>query len=103
MSVENRFVKRVKWKNIGYDECEMVLEWFRGMMFRGEKVEVVDGVTLEVVNVGENWARGKRVHWASREREDLVYEMKWGGGLKPWEMIEELLKVARVDLEGGGE
>ena len=103
MSVENRFVKRTKWKNIGYDDGEMMLEWFRGMMFRGEKVEVVDGVTLEVVHVGENWARRERVHWASREREDLVYEMVWGGDLKPWELIEELLKVVRDDLEGGGE
>ena len=62
-------------------------DYWKGMMYRGERVSCGGYATLEIIWIGEGWHRKERVYLRDVNR-DWVWEVSLLG--KPWEVIKEL-------------
>ena len=87
------FVKRTSLKGIREFDWSGI---YKGMMMRGEKLKITNDIFLEVIFVGESTTLQPRAFFASRERDDLVYEVPLFRN--PWDMMAQLVQVAREDL-----
>ena len=64
-------------------------DYWKGMMYRGERIVCGSYAKLEIIYIGEGWHRKERVYFRDVSR-DWLWEVCLLS--KPWEVISELKK-----------
>ena len=83
--MSNRSVKRVDYD--AFSGANYWKDWWKGMMYRGERLDCGGYAMLEVIWIGPGWHRKERVYLRDVGR-DWVWEVCLMR--KPWEVIKEL-------------